>query len=89
MLDKYDSKVQTQVSFIVLIYACFFGYTFVGTNRFYLTLHYVKNNVNDIVAAISVAYSICKNIAVRNIFVRESMLHYANIMKYGMIGPAS
>ena len=49
MLDKYDSKVQTQVSFIVLIYACFLGYTFVGTNRFYLTLHYVQNNVNDIV----------------------------------------
>ena len=52
----------------------FLGYTFVGTNRFYLTLHYVQNNVNDIVAAISVAYAICKNIAVRNIFVRESML---------------
>ena len=50
----------------------FWGYTFVGINRFYLTLHYVQNNVNDIVAAI--AYAICKNIAVRNIFVRESML---------------
>ena len=30
-----------------------------------------------------------ENIAVGNIFARESMLHYANNMKYGMIGPAS
>ena len=69
----------------------FLGYDFVGKNRFYSTLHYVQHNVNDSVAAIQcyLVYALCKNIAVRNIFVRENMLHYAINMNYGMIGPAS
>ena len=68
MIVKYKHRFRLLFRFTRV----FLGYDFVGTNRFCSTLNYVQHNLNDSVAAI--AYAICKNIAVRNIFVREGML---------------